>query len=317
MGAAIHVVIGASGGTGSAVVRQLHGAGRTVRAVNRSGRLDAPAGVEVVGADATNAAEMRAACAGADVVYNCVNPPFLHWREAFPAAVDGVLAGAAAADAALVFADDTWMYGRVDGPMTEATPHRPVSNRGVLRAWLAERILAAHQRGDVQAVIGRAGELFGPGVESTLGRNLFGPVLRGRAAHWLGDPDLPLTPMFIEDFARGLIALGERTDAHGSAWHIPNGDALTGREFVGLIAEAAGRRPRLLAHGGRSVRALGLFSAVAREGAEMIYQFEQPFTVDATRFTDAFGEKVTPRDEAVRTTVAWYRTHSTSRVPGR
>ena len=43
-----HVVVGASGGTGSALVRELVGRGRRVRAVNRSGRLAVPEGVEVV-----------------------------------------------------------------------------------------------------------------------------------------------------------------------------------------------------------------------------------------------------------------------------
>ncbi|MFI2840636.1 NAD-dependent epimerase/dehydratase family protein [Mycolicibacterium sp. PDY-3] len=164
----LHVVIGASGATGSVIVRELHRAGRRVRAVNRSGRMSLPDGVEVAGADATDPAQMREVCAGAAVVYNCVNPPFLQWRETFPAAVDGILAGAVAAEATLVYADNTWMYGRVTAPMTENTPYRPVSNLGVLRAWLADRILAAHQRGDVRAVIGRAGELFGPRVESTI-----------------------------------------------------------------------------------------------------------------------------------------------------
>ncbi len=73
----LHVVVGASGGTGSAVVRELHAAGRRGRAITRSGRMPVPPGVEVVGADATDAARMREACAGAAVVYNCVNPSFL------------------------------------------------------------------------------------------------------------------------------------------------------------------------------------------------------------------------------------------------
>ena len=95
-------------------------------------------GVEAVAGDATDAGRMREVCAGSVAVYNAVNPPFDRWREAFPAAVRGTLAGATAAGARLVFADDTWMYGRVDAPMTEATPVRPVSAKGVLRAWLAE-----------------------------------------------------------------------------------------------------------------------------------------------------------------------------------
>lgn len=306
----LHVVVGASGGTGQAIVRELHAAGRRIRAVNRSGRMTLPAGVDAIAGDATDVDRMQDVCAGAAVVYNCVNPPFRQWRELFPAAVEGVLAGAAAAGAVHVFADDTWMYGRVTGPMTEDLAHRPVSNKGVLRAWLAEKVLAAHRRGDVRTVIGRAGELYGPHVESVFGRNIFTAALRGRTAHWIGRLDVPVTPMFIEDFARGLIVLGERSDAHGEAWHVPHAEAVTGREFTRRVFEAAGTRHRVVAHGTAAARGLGLFSALAREGAELVYQFEAPFVVDGSRFTRRFGAKPTPHEEAVRRTLDWYRSHA-------
>ena len=310
----LHVVVGASGGTGSALLRVLAGSGRRIRAVNRSGRMSAPPGVDVVGADATDRHAMWEACRGAAVVYNCVNPPFQHWRELFPAAVQGVLAGAAAAGAVHVFADDTWMYGKVTGPMTEDLPYRPASDKGVLRAWLAEMVLAAHSRGEVPAVIGRGAELYGPRVESLFGANLFGAALAGRTQHWLGDPDLPLTPLFIDDFARGLVVLGERSEALGGAWHVPHAPPVTGRHFTGLIAAAAGSRHRLRSHGSRTVRALGLVSPLARAGAELVYQFEQPFVVDSSAFARAFGGSATPHEDGVRRTLDWYRGERGQRV---
>lgn len=305
----LHVVVGASGGTGTALVRELHAAGLHVRAVHRAGDMAAPYGVEVVAADATDATGMRAACAGAAVVYNCINPPFRSWRELFPPALDGVLAGAGAAGAVHVFADDTWMYGRVHGPMTEDTPYRPVSAKGTLRAWLAERVLAAHHRGEVRTVIGRAGELYGPRVESLLGRNVFGAALKGGTARWVGRPDVAITPMFVDDFARALVVLGKETGSHGAVWHVPHAEPLTGREFVRLAFEAAGTRPRMTTHGSVTARALGLISALAREGAEMIYQFEAPFVVEGSRFAREFGAIPTPHVEAIRSTLDWYRDH--------
>lgn len=79
----------------------------------------------------------------------------------------------------------------------------------MLRAWLADMLLAAHNKGQVQAVIGRGGELYGPLVESVLGQNVFGAAVSGKRALWFGNLDLPLTPLFIDDFARGLITLAE------------------------------------------------------------------------------------------------------------
>lgn len=304
----LHVVIGASGGTGRALVRELHGRGRRVRAVNRSGRADVPPGVEVVAGDARDAERMRQVCRGAAVVYNAVNPPFPQWLEAFPAAVEGVLAGAESSDARMVFVDDTWMYGRMTGLMSEDLPYRPVSNKGVLRAWLAERVLAAHESGRVRTVIGRAPELYGPAVESLLGSNIFGPAARGGPALWIGELDQPLTPMFIEDFAHGLADLGEREEALGGVWHLPTPAPTTARHLLDLAATRSRRRMRVIRVREPAVRALGAVWPIAREGAEMLYQFRQPHTIDSSKYRAAFGPgRVTPYEQGVDRTLAWYR----------
>jgi nucleoside-diphosphate-sugar epimerase len=310
----LHVVIGASGGTGSVLVRELVARGRRVRAINRSGRVEVPGGVEVVAADAADPAQMRAACRGAAVVYNCVNPPLAAWPTLFPRVMGATIAGAAAAGAILVFADDTWMYGPPTGPLTEDHPQRPVGRKGALRARLAATLLEAHRRGDVRAVIGRAPELYGPKVESLLGPNLFGAALAGRTARWVGALDAPHTPLFIDDFARGLATLGERPEALGAAWHIPVAPPITGRAFVHRIFEEAGRSPRVGAIGRPAIRALGLVVPVAREANELLYQFEAPYVVDSSKFARAFGGAATPHREGVRRTLAWYRQQAAAGV---
>jgi nucleoside-diphosphate-sugar epimerase len=141
-----HVVVGAGGGIGRAVCADLVRRGLPVRAVTRSGTP--VSGADAVAGDAGDTAAMRDLCRDAAVVHHCVNPPFTIWRAAFPAATRALLAAAGAAGARLVFADDTWMYGKVSAPMREDTTVAPVSSKGVLRAWLAEMVLAAHARGE-------------------------------------------------------------------------------------------------------------------------------------------------------------------------
>ena len=46
-----------------------------------------------------------------------------------------------------------------------------------------------------------------------------------------------------------------------------------------------------------------------REMIEMLYEFEEPFVVDHSRFARAFGDHATPLREAVRQTVRWYKKH--------
>jgi nucleoside-diphosphate-sugar epimerase len=52
---------------------------------------------------------------------------------------------------------------------------------------------------------------------------------------------------------------------------------------------------------------LPLLAAVNPTLRAVAYQLEQPFVVDHTKFARAFGAQPTPKDEAIRQTVAWYR----------
>lgn len=64
------VVTGATGGVGGAVLRQLAAAGQPVRALSRRpADVEAPAGVEVVRADLTDAGSLPAAFEGADAAF--------------------------------------------------------------------------------------------------------------------------------------------------------------------------------------------------------------------------------------------------------
>ena len=87
-----------------------------MRAASRSGRADLPDDVEVVAADVVEAAEVERACDGAAVVYHCANPPYAKWPELHPPLMESIIEGAAAAGARLVFGDNLYAYGPVDGP---------------------------------------------------------------------------------------------------------------------------------------------------------------------------------------------------------
>jgi nucleoside-diphosphate-sugar epimerase len=53
----------------------------------------------------------------------------------------------------------------------------------------------------------------------------------------------------------------------------------------------------------------GLFIPEAKESVEMMYEFDQPFIVDSSKFENIFGMQATPIREAIKETVAWYKSH--------
>jgi len=311
---ASHVVVGAGGGTGSAVVGELAARGLPTRAVTRSGRGDVPAGVEQLAADVGTADGARRACEGAAVVYHCAQPPYTQWAELFPPLTRAVIDGAAEAGAKLVFADNLYVYGPPDGPMTEETPQRAQGVKGRTRIEMADAVLRAHADGRVRSTIGRASDYYGPhGTTSTAGATIMTPALQGKRARWLGSLDQPHTLNYLEDMARALVTLGERQDADGQVWHLPAAEPLTGRQFLTLVFEAAGQPAKMAVASRPLIKVGGLFNPLIRELNETLYQFEGPFVSDASKFTAAFGPfDPTPHPEAVRRTVAWFRSASPS-----
>ena len=173
----------------------------------------------MVGGDAADPAFTTAVAAGAQVVYQTLNPPYHLWEEQFPPLQAGVLAAAQAHGARLVSVENVYMYGRPNGrPLTEDRAHDAHTRKGRLRSTMSRDLLAAHEAGRVEVAIGRASDYFGPrgGAQSNLGDRVFPAALAGRTATVLGDPDQPHTYTFIPDIGEGLAVLGEHPDATGT-----------------------------------------------------------------------------------------------------
>jgi nucleoside-diphosphate-sugar epimerase len=244
---AVNTIFG-TGPLGLAVARRLVSSGSEVRRVNRSGKANAPGGAEVVAADATDPSASRGACEGAEVVYHCATGAYGHWAEFLPPLMSGIIDGAAAAGAKLVYGDNLYAYGPVDGPLREDLPYRPVGPNTRARAEVATTLMSAHAAGKVRATIGRASDFYGPFVrQSKAGDLIFGRALAGKPAQVLGDAGEPHTYMFIDDFAAGLVTLAQREEALGQVWHIPSAETVTTRRFVEMVFGQVGRPAKIRA----------------------------------------------------------------------
>jgi nucleoside-diphosphate-sugar epimerase len=304
----LHVVLGSSGGAGNAIVRALYDAGIPVRAVNRSGRAEVPEGVELDSADITSPKDLSRVLDGADVVYMAAQPAYHRWPHEFPTMLQRVIDGCANAGAKLVMVDNLYAYGPCDGPMTEQTPQRATDTKGVVRARMADELLAAHDAGRLRVTIGRASDYFGPGTgNSTISALAFDPLPEHKALRWVGSLDVPHAAAYLPDIARAYVILGTSKAADGRVWILPHAPAVTGRKFLKMINHTQPERLRI---GAVSKTMLRIAAPVHRESRELLpiaYQWTQPYEVDDSAFQEAFGPfSVTPLQEAIDATAAWY-----------
>jgi nucleoside-diphosphate-sugar epimerase len=301
-----HVVFG-TGAVGSALICHLAGAGEQVSAVSRSGR--GPDGAAVIAGDAGDIEFATEAMRGADVAYQCLNPPYTKWPQQFPPLQASLLAAARVNTTKLVSLENLYMYGLTGGgPLTEDLPHRPAGPKGRVRSAMAHELLEAHARGEVRCAIGRASDFFGPGARVThMGERVFYPALAGKKAQVMGDPDQPHTFSYVPDVAAGLAMLGAKDAADGRAWHLPNAETLTTRRFIELVYAETGHEPGISAMPRFMVTLVGLFNPTVREIAEVLFEFEEPFVVDSSAFESTFDLRATPLAEAIPATVEWFR----------
>lgn len=308
-----HVILG-TGAIGRAIAEELISRSESVRMVNRSGKMvEAPAGVEVKAADLFDQAQVKEVTRGAKVVYQSSQPEYTQWQEKFPPLQKSIIDGLTGSDAKLVLVENLYMYGETNGkPMTEDMPHNAHTKKGKVRSEISKAAFEAHRAGKVKVTSARGADFFGEwGLPSSMGERAFYPLLKNKPAQLVGRIDIPHTHTYIKDFGKALVILGERNEADGQAWHVPNDlPNMTQSEMIHMFAEEAGVEPKMSGMGRMMMWIGGFFIPEAKEFLEMMYEFEQPFIVDSSKFEKTFGMKATPMREAMKVTVAWYKSHS-------
>lgn len=298
------VVLGA-GQVGTRVAAQLRARGVKVRQVRRRGSASAEVRVGDL-ADPRFAAEVGQ---GASAIVHCAVPPYHQWGALLEPLNDGALHAAKTSGARLVVLDNLYGYGRVSGPMTEATPLAPVSRKGELRARIAEKLLAAHRAGDARVSIARASDFYGPGVtmSGVFGERFFQRALAGKAAEVFGDADLPHSYSYAPDVADGLVTLALDARADGEVWHLPVAPPESTRAWAARFGRAFGVELGVTKVPALVLRMMGLFVPAAGELVEMLYQWQAPFVLDDAKFRATFGGQATAPDRGVEETVRWAR----------
>ena len=299
-----HVVAGA-GPVARAVILALAGRGISPTVITRSG-TEIP-GAAAGAADLSDPETAERIRDDADVVYQCAQPPYHRWSEEFLPLQQSILDACADADALVVAVENLYGYGPVPDPMRETLPLAATTRKGTVRAEMWQQLERAHGEGRVRAVAARASDFFGPGVtESAFGARFFEPLLKGKGAEVLGDPDRLHTLTYVQDLGEAMVRLADTPDTWGAAWHVPNAPTVTVRRFVELAAAAAGVEAKFRVMPAWKLRLGGLFIPAARETIEMLYEFTDDFVVDHSAYTSKLGDHATPFDDSITATVHWY-----------
>lgn len=287
----VQTILGAGGAIGNELMRALAGHTARVRLVRR--QPTPPGGHrEVRTADLLNAGQVAEVLEGSDVAYLVAGVTYRAavWEAEWPVIMRNVIDACERQAVRLVFLDNVYLYGAVAGAMTEHTPVNPCSRKGELRARTARMLVEAIGAGRIQGLIARSAAFYGPGATNTFVHPMVFERLRDRErAVWLCNDEAAHSMVYAPDAGRALALLGNTPRAYGQVWHLPSDpDAPTGRQFIEMVAEAFGVRPRYRVLGSQTLRLAGWFNGGARESVEMLYQYARPYRFDSDKFVRRF-----------------------------
>ncbi len=233
----LHVVLGARGAIGRSVIKELQSKNIPLKAIDRN--VETMYGVTTINADLLNFSEVESALSGATHVYFCIGLPYdaKIWYEKFPVLIDNVINSCHSINAKLVFFDNIYMYGRdLSSPFNEAERQNTETKKGVVRRGIANKVLQSHEANQIQAVICRSADFYGPyAVNSILYNSFIQRIVEGKNPQWLAKSNVRHTYAFTRDNARAVVMIALDDSCYGEVWHLPVGPKVTIEALLNLI----------------------------------------------------------------------------------
>ncbi len=305
----MQTILGSNGTIGTYIAKELPKYTDKVRLVSRNPQK-VNADDELVSLDLLEAEKVSQAVKGSEVVYLTVGIVYKlkEWNRQWEIIMRNAIYACKKHDAKLVFFDNVYPYGKVDGWMTEETPINPCSEKGKIRARLDEMIMYDVERGNLQAIIARAADFYGPDTPLSFANVMvIENYLKGKKAQWMIDENKKHSFTYTPDAAKATALLGNTGSAYNQVWHLPiDKNALTGKEFMELAAQTIGVSPKYTVLKKWMIQMAGMFNHNIKETIEMLYQVDSDYLFDSSKFDKAFDFKTTTYQEGIEETVRSY-----------
>lgn len=268
--------------------------------------------------DLNDISQVDKAIAGSEVVYVVIGFEYKLsvWQEIWPAFMKAVINSCKKHNAKLVFFDNVYLYDKSAIPyMIETSPIHAPSKKGEVRQQLHEMIMSEVEKNNLTALIARSADFYGPDNKSSaLNMMVVDNLMKGKKAQAFGNINKIHTYTFTPDAAKATAILGNTTDAFNQVWHVPTTkEKLTNLQWVQLIADELNVEPKIQTIPLWMIKILGLFIPIMREFPEMIYQNEQDYIFDSTKFEKRFAVTATAPKDGIRILINNLKTQNAGR----
>ena len=304
----MQTILGAGGGAGTEITRELYNHTKDIRVVSRNPKMVNEID-QLTKADLADPKQLDDAVKGSNVVYVTIAFPYKieAWRELWPKFMKNLIDACTRHKSKIVFVDNVYMYDpKYLDNMTEETPMNPVSEKGKVRTEVAKMLMEAVEKNKVEAIIARAPDFYGPGVlGSMLYQTVYLKLIEDKNPQWLGKLDVIHSFIYSKDIGKSVTLLGNTSDAYNQVWHLPTtNNKLTNRQWIELMMNAMNKQKKIQAMPGWMVSALGVFVPILKELQDVGYQFRQDYFFNSSKFNKRFNFTPTNPEEGIKETVS-------------
>ncbi len=214
------------------------------------------------------------------------------WEKQFPLITRNIIDACKINGTKLVFFDNTYMYPQDDRVLTEQTPFEPVGRKGRIRKEMAEMVLTEMQAGELEAVICRAPEFYGPGkTQSITNTMIFDNIKEAKKLKVPLRADKKRSLIWTPDASRATALIGNTPDAFGQTWHLPVDESHpTYNEFIALASEIYGKELKYAVVPKFVFKIGARFNNRVKELQELLPRYEHDNVFDDSKFKKRFPD---------------------------
>ncbi|HFK5508398.1 NAD-dependent epimerase/dehydratase family protein [Elizabethkingia anophelis] len=300
----MQTILGANGQIGEELARELkRNFTSDIRIVSRRAQKVNNTD-EIFSADLSVREKAIEAVKGSEIAYFTLGLPISSdlWEKQFPVILRNVIDACKVNGTKLVFFDNTYMYPQDDRILTENTAFDPVGRKGRVRRQMAEMVLKEIQSGELEAVICRAPEFYGPAKTQSITNTLiFNNIKEGKTLKVPLSDKKKRSLIWTPDASRATALIGNTPDAFGQTWHLPvDKTHPTYREFIRTTSGIYGKDLKYSVVP-KFVFSIGaLFNKKMKELLELLPRYEHNNVFDDSKFRKRFPEfKVTSYKQGI------------------
>ena len=294
----LQTILGGGGIIANELLKNLKPYTQNIRVVSRSNKTSLNNELHFT-ADLLNPHQVDLAVEGSTVVYLTAGLKYSSkvWQTQWPIVMKNTVNACRKYNARLVFFDNVYAYGNVHGWMTEETNYNPCSIKGEIRANIANMLMDAVESGQIQALIARSADFYGPDAKNSFANALiFDKLAKNKEPFWMISDEYYHSFTYTPDAGKATAMLGNSDEAFDQIWHLPTDKkVLNGQEFIAMAAETFGadeENYKVLRKWMLSL--VGLFNNTVKENMEMLYQFNSDYLFDSSKFEKEYAMQATP-----------------------